>query len=180
MKYTVSKLFQHLCCFQVISHHATYALLFETRLLPTSPCVALCCRSCRVPCTKANFKVSPTPMAKSANDAADRFWHLLKKPRSTTTVSCIHVLLFHRLQALTWTCKVQFADWKCQKMIKKMLENKPKGNICGQSVWCRAGPVQRPQLWSKTHWRHGTCRASCDSKYHRLTIINFRHKSPPS
>lgn len=38
---------------------------------------------------------------------------LLKKPRSATTVSCIHVLLFHRLQALTWTCNVQFADWKC-------------------------------------------------------------------
>ena len=67
----VLKLFQHLCCFQVISHDATYALLFETRLLPASPCVALCCRSCSVPCTKANFRVSPTPMAKRANDAAD-------------------------------------------------------------------------------------------------------------
>lgn len=71
--WNISKLFQHLCCFQVISHDATYALLFETRLLPASPCVALCGRSCSVQCTKAHFKVSPTPMAKSANDAADRF-----------------------------------------------------------------------------------------------------------
>lgn len=32
-------------------------------------------------------------------------------------------------------------DLQCSIRRLKMLENKPKGNICGRSVWCRAGPV---------------------------------------
>lgn len=158
MKYTVSKLFQHLCCLHVCKLH---------HMMPHMPCFL-----------KRGFCLHPLVLPYVA---------VLARFPARKPISKFHPHRWRRAQTmqLTDSAKVKEHDHgflhpcpplpqtpgldldlqssirrlKMPKNDKKMLENKPKGNICGQSVWCRAGPVldsrcfayQRPQLWSKSH-----------------------------